>query len=153
MADLKEHIAKHLKEARVLQLATVSDNKPWICNVHFYADVELNIYWCSLPTTRHSLEIEKNPHVAIAIKIHEDSPAEKYVIGLSAQGTAEIITPEEMKKGSAKAYQQKFGDAKAFIDKVIEGNDPHKFYKLTPYSFVLFDNKHFKGNPRQEYKV
>ena len=48
MNDLRERIKNYLKTARVMQLATSVDDKPWACNVHFYSDDDMNLYWCSL---------------------------------------------------------------------------------------------------------
>ncbi|MGH7203754.1 MAG: pyridoxamine 5'-phosphate oxidase family protein [Candidatus Levyibacteriota bacterium] len=152
MADLKKRIYDILKTTRVMQLATTSDNKPWVCNVHFYADENFNIYWISTPTRRHSLDIEKNPHVAITIKVHEDKPDEQYVIGLSAEGTAERIVDQEV-KNVINHYQEKLGKDKKLMSDILTGKNPHRFYRLKPTSFVLFDSKNFPENPRQEYKV
>jgi hypothetical protein len=30
---------------------------------------------------------------------------------------------------------------------------PHKFYRIKPELFVLFDVEHFPDNPRQEYEL
>ncbi len=152
MTDLKSLIQEALKAARVMQLATSSNNKPWVCNVHFYADENLNIYWISTPTRRHSLDIEKNPHVAMTIKVHEDKPDEPYVIGLSAKGTAERIIDEQV-RNVINHYQKKLGKDKKLMSDILSGTNPHRFYQLKPTSFVLFDTKNFPDNPRQEYAI
>jgi len=50
-----------------MQLATALDNQPWVCSVWFAADKDLNIYWFSSTTRRHSGEVLKNKKVAAAI--------------------------------------------------------------------------------------
>jgi uncharacterized protein YhbP (UPF0306 family) len=53
-----------LKDIKLMQLASVRDNKPWMCNVWYVMDEDHNVYWISRETRRHSLEIKDNPHVA-----------------------------------------------------------------------------------------
>jgi uncharacterized protein YhbP (UPF0306 family) len=150
VVDLKELIQEHLKNERVMQLATSIDNKPWVCNVHFYADDKLNVYWASTPERRHSKDIEQNSHIAIAIKIHEDTPDERYVIGLSAEGNAHMLSVEEAER-IEEAYVNKIGTPPALLNDIKEGKI--RFYRLKSVRFVLFDTKNFPENPRQEYAL
>ncbi|HLB66400.1 MAG TPA: pyridoxamine 5'-phosphate oxidase family protein, partial [Candidatus Saccharimonadales bacterium] len=113
---------------------------------------KLNFYWFSRLDRRHSKEIAKNPKISIYILVHEDKPTEKYVIGISTEGTAQLVdTNDEI--DNIKAYVAKFSISKSFLDDVISGKEPHKFYKFTPSNFVLFDNKNFPEQSRQEWTV
>ncbi|MEK7571604.1 MAG: pyridoxamine 5'-phosphate oxidase family protein [Patescibacteria group bacterium] len=150
--DGKKLIQEYLKNARVMHLATSVNDKPWVCNVHFYADDENNLYWISTPTRRHSEEIAKNPNVAVTIKVHEDTPKEPYVIGLSLEGKAELLSEEETKEIGPK-YIAKLGNIPTLAEDILSGKNPHKFYRLRPTNIVLFDTKSFPDNPRQEYKI
>ncbi len=47
-----------------LSLATASENKPWVCEVHFVYDDELNLYFISDRARRHSQDIAVNSNVA-----------------------------------------------------------------------------------------
>ena len=96
--DLKQLIKDNLKTTRTMSLSTSVNNKPWTCTIHYYSDDDFNFYWISTPQRRHSQEIAQNPNVAVAIKIHEDTPDEKYVIGISAEGTAKLIDDKKLKK-------------------------------------------------------
>lgn len=150
--DSKKLIAQYLTESRVMQLATSIDDQPWICNVHFFADQNLNLYWMSTPARRHSQEIAQNSKVAMTIKVHEDTPDEKYVIGLSAEGIAELITNEEMQK-IAPDYIKKLDKPPTLTEDILSGNNPHKFYRLRVAKFVLFDTKNFPNDPRLEINL
>ena len=152
MVDYKKTLHKYLKKARVMQLATSADNKPWVCNIHFYSDDNFNFYWISTLARRHSQDIEKNPSVAATIKVHEDTPEEPYVIGLSVEGKAELMTEKEAKK-IAHHYKEKLDKPQNLIDDIFAGRNPHKFYRLQAEKFVLFDPKNFPDNPRQEYMI
>lgn len=152
MSDTKQLISEYLKTMRVMQLATSSGNKVWACNVHFYADDNNNLYWISTPTRRHSLDIAINPNVAVTMKIHEDVPEEKYIIGLSAEGQATLLSKEDVQKIGPE-YMKKLDKPLTLLEDIMSGENPHQFYKLTVSRFVLFDTKNFPENPRQEVKV
>ncbi len=152
MQQVEELIREYLKTNNVIQLATCVDNKPWLCNVHFYADDDLNIYWRSTTERRHSKEIAQNPNVAAVIKVHENTPEENYIIGMSVEGTAELIA-EATDHAVVDAYAAKHDkDSKAVIA-MKDGTDTAKFYRITPKSFVVFSTRDFEGNPRVEWRV
>lgn len=150
--DLRKLIKEYMAEMHVMQLATSVDNKPWVCNLHFYADDDFNIYWISTPARRHSEDIKQNPNVAAVMKIHEDTPDEPYVIGLSAEGKASVLDTEEVKTIGAQ-YINALGKDSAMLADIISGKNPHKFYRLKVTNLVLFDTKIFPADPRQELHV
>lgn len=132
-----------------MQLATSVDGQPWACTVHYYSDENLNLYWVSRSDRKHSQDIKQNNKVAVAVMVHENTPDEDYVIGMSIEGAAEIIeqdAPEEIVQG----YVSKHGKDPDMTD-IANGRSPHKFYVLKPLKIVLFDNKNFPENPRKEW--
>lgn len=143
--DIESLIRKYLGQVQVMQLATVADNQPWACNVHFAADDNLNLYWLSQPNRRHSQEIAKNKNVAatVAIKFPENP-----VIGVSVEGEAEVVlTPE-----AVEVFDGKFNLNGDFKKKLLEGAADEKLYRLKPRLFVLFDQVKFPDRPRIEWK-
>lgn len=62
--DLEKTIRDYLPAVIHLSLSTCKDDKPWVCEVHYVYDDELNLYFRSKPSRRHSLEIMDNPYVA-----------------------------------------------------------------------------------------
>lgn len=151
MSEVEELVRKYLPTQNVMQLATVRGDQPWSCNVHFYSDDNLNLYWISEPGRRHSLEIKDNPNVSVAVKIHENTASEDYVIGIALQGTAELMG--EFDGNVAAAYRDKLGKNETFVDDMKNDRKPYKFYKLTPTMFVMFNTKDFEGSPRQEWTI
>ncbi len=71
--DITNRIYKEVKDTWLMQLATVQDGQPWIANVFFVVDAQLNFYWLSYPNRRHSRELAINPKAAIAIAIKQTS--------------------------------------------------------------------------------
>lgn len=152
MKPVEEYVREYLNTNNVLQLATSADGQPWVCNVHFYADGDLNIYWRSTVERRHSQEIASNPKVAAVIKVHENTPEEDYIIGLSVEGTAELLA-EKTDHAIVDAYCKKLGKDSEACAKIKSGTDPNKFYKITPKNFVVFNTKDFEGSPRKEWRL
>ena len=149
--NLKKLIQDYLQEAKLMQLATVVENQPWASSVWFAADNDLNIYWISSITRRHSQEVLKNKKVAAAICLPQspkDTPR-----GLQLEGTAELLTD---KKSIVKAIFLFAGRifTKTQIKQFMKDkNHPHRFYKITPTQFVLFDSLNFPDDSRQEYNL
>lgn len=150
--DVEGLIKQYLEQARIMQLATSANDKPWACTVHYYSDKDLNIYWISTLEREHSKNIAKNPHVSAAILIHEDTPEEQYVIGMSLEGDVELIG-EQMPEQIGQSYIQKLGRPATLLTDIATGKNPHKFYRLKPSRIVLFDSKNIAGNPRREWIV
>lgn len=135
----------------MMQLATSLDNQPWVCHVWFAADEDLNIYWFSSIARRHSKEVIKNNKIAGAIILPQ--PPKDLPRGLQFQGMAEMLTKQEDIDKAIAAYQDRIF-SKEQIEKFMNDEEsPHKFYKITPTQFVLFDLVNFPDNPRQEYNL
>lgn len=146
----KNHqLASRLESAKTMQVATVSDGQPWICTVYFVVDGDLNIYWLSWPTRRHSKEIAKNPRVAVALQCKVVQP----VVGIQAEGRVEIVSEAKTVEVIMQKYVKKYSKGKAFYSNFVAGKNQHKMYKFLPEKFVLFDESNNPVNPRQEISL
>ena len=151
--SVEDLIKQFVPTINVMQLATSSNDQPWVCNLHFFSDENLSMYWLSTPQRRHSEEIAKNPKVSAALKVHENTPREDYVIGISFEGMASVVEERKLKQQLATGYGKKLGISDKFLSEVLSGENPHQFYCLKPSRIVLFDNKNFPGTPRQEWNL
>lgn len=142
-----DKIAEHLHgPARVMQLATVADGKPWICSVYFVADEALNLYWLSWPERRHSQELAKCSDIAATIAIKTNQP----VVGVQLSGVAEVVVELDHIEKAVRQYTEKYGLAKTFMDRAVEGRNHHQVYKITPSYIQLFDEQDFpRDSPLQ----
>lgn len=147
--QVKDLIKQYLHEGRMMQLATVAGDQPWICTVYYMCDQDLNLYWLSFPERRHSQEVVKHPKVAAAIPIKFDTQP---VIGLQLEGSVQLVQDAETVKRVMEGYTAKYNAGKDFYRNFIDGSNKHQLYKLTPQLFVLFDEKHFPQNGRQEWR-
>ena len=148
---LRKIIEDYLKEVRLMSLATSLDNQPWVCSVWFAADADLNIYYFSATARRHSEEIVKNNKVAGAIVLPQspkDPPR-----GLYFQGTAELLHNQDDIDEAISVYADRIFPKKKIKEFMNNKEKQHKFYRIKPTSFVLFDAVNFPNNPRQEFKL
>jgi len=143
----KKLILDHLKNANVMQLATAQNNQPWVCNVHFYTDEHLNLYWLSEPGRRHSQDIAANPKVAVAVLVSEEMP----LIGVQLEGDAEQCDAADYVE-VLHAYGKRH-HREAWAQAVIDGEGNNKLYKFTPRVLGLFDLKNFPKDPKQEWRA
>jgi uncharacterized protein YhbP (UPF0306 family) len=123
--DIEQIVREYLDKTIHMSMATVSDNKPWVCEVHFTYDEDLNLYFHSKPNTRHCQEIANNPNVAgniVAQHGPEDSPH-----GIYFEGTAEADETEG-REDSKEKYKITVDNWYAFGK--FGGDTNHK-YKLT----------------------
>ncbi|HTB48544.1 MAG TPA: pyridoxamine 5'-phosphate oxidase family protein [Verrucomicrobiae bacterium] len=150
--QIEELIRDYLPQVKIMQLATSVNDQPWACTIHYYSDDSLNLYWISTVARNHSQHIKQNPKVSATILVHENTPEEKYVIGISIAGTAELIG-QKVEEQIGASYVQKLGRDPSLISDIASGVNPHKFYRLKPSKIVLFDSKNFSDNPRQEWDL
>lgn len=149
--ELRKLIEDYLKDARMMQIATAKDNQPWACTVYFAFDEHLNLYWISTPTRRHSEEIRINENVAGTIVLPH-TPGDD-VRGIQFQGIAKELRDKNEAKEGIKHYAQRYGMDKKRIDAILEREDGHVCYTISPTLYVLFDEVNFPDDPRQEYAL
>ena len=148
--NIRKLIVEYLEEAKVMQLATSVDDQPWVCNVWFAADKDLNIYWFSIKTRRHSKEIMKNNKVAGNFALPKFGPLDK-VRCVEFEGVASELTDRKDVEKAVAVYADRI-----FTRDRIEQltmTKPYAFYKAKPKLFVLFDAVNFPEDPRQELRV
>ncbi len=149
--DLRKLIAGYLKEATVMQLATSVDNRPWACTVNFAADKDLNLYWMSSINRRHSREIMRNSRVAGAIVVSK-APHHRPQ-GIQFEGTAEVLTRKADIAMCMFLFAGKVLPKQALLAFLKSREQPHKFYRVKPTSYVVFDTVNFPGNARQKFDL
>ena len=149
----KERILQLLKSKKVMQLATVRDGQPWVCNLHFWADDDGYLYWISTEARRHSQEIKDDKRVAAAIAVQTDEEVPGTPpIGIQVEGDAELVTGPEMQPLLRKYFDYHRKPEKLY-DEIIAGENPHKLYRLKPRLYVIFDVQNSPKDPRKEWSV
>jgi len=135
--EIEQIIREYIPQIIHMSLATVRDNKPWVCEVHFVYDDELNLYFGSSTKTRHAQEITDNPRVAgnIATQHHKNQK----VRCVDFEGTARVLTSDEAEKTAFVAYEQRYGKSEGLLNEIRKDGD-FKFFKINVENFYLFDS-------------
>lgn len=118
-----------------MSLATVSDNKPWVCEVHFVYDDKLNLYFRSKLATRHAQEIAKNPNVAG--NIVQQHGLEDYPHAIYFEGAAEMLTADEQRQKVAPLFMERLKSGNEILEDA-QNPEGHQFFKITVKNWAAF---------------
>lgn len=80
---------KFLESNQVLALATTDGEHAYCCNLHYYSDDLMNLYFVSRPERQHSENILSHKNVAVSI-YDAARVSDNKVIGMQIKG---ICTP------------------------------------------------------------
>lgn len=144
--QVEQIIREYIEQVIHMSLATTADDKPWVCEVHFSFDDDLNLYFRSDAATRHCQEIAKNANVAgniVTQHFKNQRPR-----GVYFEGTAERLSSVSEDDVAFKAIQGRYGNAK-----VVASSDPEGpgVYKITVKNWYLFDT--YGPGPVKKYQL
>ena len=146
--DVEKIIREYINKSLHMSLATVSDDKPWVCEVHFTYDDDLNLYWRSKTHRRHSEEIASNPNVAG--NIVKQHGIDDYPHAIYFEGKAELLNDEANFDDICELFKKRGFDAEGMIEDAKE-LDGHKFYKVTVENWYAFGK--FGGESGHKYNL
>ncbi|HEY1085548.1 MAG TPA: pyridoxamine 5'-phosphate oxidase family protein [Candidatus Saccharimonadales bacterium] len=147
--ELEKIIREYIDKTVHMSLATVSADRPWVCEVHFTYDDDLNLYFRSTPARRHSQEIEDNPHVAgnIVDTFPLDDP--RPAVGIYFEGTAEQVEDESLYDEIYELFERRLDVNESIIDDAKRA-DGHKFYKISVQNWYAFGRFGDSGAKKHE---
>lgn len=133
--DVEKIIREYLPGVIHLSLATSQNDIPWVCELHFAYDENLNLYFRSLASRRHSGEIAQNSKVAgNIIKQHSlTDPA----VGVYFEGEARLLESDEELAKAFKHIKERFQADDDILDDA-KRDDGHKFYKIAIENWYIF---------------
>lgn len=146
--DVEKIVREYMPEVVHMSLGTCKDGQPWVCEVHFAYDDDLNLYFRSKASRRHSQEIAENPQVAgNIVKQHQlgESP-----VGVYFEGRAEMIPASNNQAIAFQCLKARIGIGDETI-KEATLEDGHKFYKITVQNWYIFGN--LDGEGAKKYKL
>ncbi|MDO8609703.1 MAG: pyridoxamine 5'-phosphate oxidase family protein [bacterium] len=149
--NLKKEIDEYLKSQRLMAVATYEE-EPWIANVYYIHDKDLNLYFLSKNWREHCQAIEKNNKVSVAIA-DSHQPIYKPQKGLQIYGaanTVNIITQlswmfKMWNKLISGSKGEKLTDPKKFLDAGTS-----TIYKITPKRIKFFNTELW---PKEQFRV
>lgn len=133
--DVEKIIRENIVKTVHMSLGTSENNIPWVCEVHFAVDENLNIYWRSKTDRRHSHEIANNPMVAG--NIVKQYQLGEQVIGIYFEGSAELLESVDNNHPAFTSLKSSLEiDEEAL--KEAQNDDGHKFYRITVKNWYAF---------------
>ncbi|MEO8863299.1 MAG: hypothetical protein ABI354_03185 [Candidatus Saccharimonadales bacterium] len=146
--DIEQIVWEYIDKSLHMSLATSNNNKPWVCEVHFAYDENLNIYWRSQESRRHSQEVKGNP--SVAGNIVRQHAATDYPHAIYFEGRAEIVSDDIELKKIASLFAVRLGIKSDMVtdSKQVDG---HKFYKISVENWYAFGK--FGGSSGYKYKL
>ncbi len=146
--NVEQVVREYIDKTIHLSLATVGDNAPWVCEVHFAYDENLNLYFRSLKSRRHSQEIASNSNVAgnIIDKYGLGEP----VVGVYFEGTAQLLEAGEEQNIAAECLKSRLKITDDIVEEATH-EDGHQFYRISVKIWYVFGR--FGGPSGQKHKL
>ena len=91
--DLNESVKEALDRTVIMALSTIGPDGSWTCPVHYQYNEALELFFMSMPDTKHVGNIHADPRVSAAIFTAPGSDGVK--LGLQVKGTAIDLGPDD----------------------------------------------------------
>lgn len=146
--NIETIVREYIEKSLHMSLGTSVNNQPWVCEVHFAYDENLNLYFRSLTSRRHSQEIAQNPNVAGNI-VRQHGPTD-VPHAIYFEGTAAQVTDDAERQRIFPYFQKRLSTAES---KLEEARDPagHQFYKVIVAKWYAFGQ--FGGDSVEKYEL
>lgn len=133
--DVETIVREYIDKTVHMSLGTATkDGKPWVCEVHFAYDDDLNLYFVSKLTTRHCIEIAENPNVAG--NIVRQHPLDEPPGGIYFEGNARVLdSPSERQLDAYCTRLER--DKDQLIGQLKEEND-RQMYQINVANWAAF---------------
>ncbi len=138
--ELSGRIADFLDLYHVMSLATLGRQGPHAANV-FYARDGLSLFWVSDADTRHSHDIEANPHVAATVA--PDYSDFAMIRGVQVHGAVQRVAEVGERSRLLALLETRYPFLARLADAppaLRAAYERIQVYRLTPVDMVLIDN-------------
>jgi uncharacterized protein YhbP (UPF0306 family) len=146
--DVESVIREYIDKSLHMSIATVRDDSPWVCEVHFVYDDALNLYWRSLPSRRHSQELGDNPNISGNIVCQHG--LNEIPHGIYFEGKARILDSDEEINQLLPLFRERLGVPEEKLAEVRQP-DGHKIYKVSVRKWYAFGK--FSGEKVAKYEL
>ncbi len=122
-----------------------------VCNPWYaYGLARDRLWFISRPTHAHCVNLRRDPRVGGAILAIELDQVGQPVRGVSFTGTGRQL-PTTGVEAQIAAYTGRWPTAANAIDpaRLAAGQTHHRIYQIGIASWVLYDEQHFRADPRQ----
>lgn len=138
--ELLDMIRNYISQVIHMSLGTVGEDcRPWVCELHYAFDDELNLYWVSARDARHSQEVAANPNVSGTIVVQHF--LDQMPRGVQFEGTVEVLEDVTPEHPAYKTYVGRFPSRASFIDKgyASDESNARRIYKVSVSDYYLID--------------
>jgi hypothetical protein len=136
---LRTRALDYLRAHTVMTLATQGAEGPWAAAV-FYASDGFTLYWLSVPSSRHSVNLARSPYVAATIQENDSDWSQ--IKGVQLQGVACEISGDEENRARER-YGEKFpivGKLAQAPASIVAAMAKVRWYRLAPERLYFIDN-------------
>ena len=143
MECTKQHVLDFLKTQKLMQVATMGEF-PWIANVYYVFDQDMNLYFLSGEKTLHARHIAHNENVAVAIVDSHQGLNDKQ-IGLQMWGKAQQVSEMEKIRYALQMWKTVFQvqDDELSYENMVKNIVKSRVYKITPKRIKIFSKELF----------
>ncbi|MBI4087074.1 pyridoxamine 5'-phosphate oxidase family protein [Candidatus Kaiserbacteria bacterium] len=153
MIDWNAKIKEALDRTEFMAISTIGEDGSWTCPVQFGYSGTLDLYFKSMPHSKHVQNLLKDERISVAIYKTDRFPgSERDVLGLQLAGTVRLLTQRADVEEAARCYYGRDPrklDYKTKIDEHVGGNAEWNFFKITPTELWCFDSRIF-GEEREK---
>ncbi len=139
MNHVQSLVEQVLREGYLMSLGTTDEGGPWVADLIFVADENLDLYWMSKTDARHSQAILKSPHVAGSVTVSNDVGEPDF--GVQFEGVAEKIDGGLSNMYSR--YQEKRRKEKLPLGERAMRLAGMSWYRCRPSYYELIDKLRF----------
>ena len=145
MTDLHDRVLSYLDDHTTLNLATTGPGGLWAAAILYVHD-DLDLYFTSVPSTRHAVNIDATHHAACTII--DECTTWQNMKGMQVEGKVVLVEDVAERTRVVADYLRRFPFAVGMwngeSDPARIGADPgiHAFFRLTPTRVLFTDNEH-----------
>jgi len=150
--DWNAKVKEALDRTEFMAISTIDAGGSWTCAVQFGHSEKLDLYFRSMPYSKHMRHLLADNRISVAIFKTERFPGGRDVMGLQLKGKATRLTD---RANVQEAARHMYGRDPRKIDyrtKIDEHLAPHavwSFVKISPEEAWCFDSRVF-GEERRE---
>ena|SRR3989344_6755910 len=145
--DWNEKIKEAVDRTEFMAISTVGEDGSWTNPVHFGYSEKMDLYFKSMPHSKHIQNLAKDSRISVAIYSTERFPGpDRDVLGLQLKGTCKRLTEREDVEEAARCYYGRDPrklNPKTKIDEHLGENAEWNFFKIVPDELWCFDSRFF----------
>ncbi len=145
--DWNTKVKEALDRTEFMAISTLGSDGSWICPVQFGHNENFELYFKSMPHSKHMQNLKNDERVSVAIFKTERFPGTREVMGLQLRGKATVLTE---RSDIEEAARHMYGrdprkiDYRTKVDEHLGPDAVWNFVKITPEEAWCFDSRVFE---------